>query len=79
MGPSVGPCAKDTSISTDLSDRLSLDNIRASLIRQEDSIIFSLIERAQYRLNSPVYQAGGRGLHSSTSRLSALSLDRGYI
>ena len=50
---------KDTSISTDMSDRLSLDNIRASLIRQEDSIIFSLIERAQYRLNSPVYQAGG--------------------
>jgi len=46
-------------MSNDMSDRLSLDNIRASLIRQEDSIIFGLIERAQYRLNTPTYQPGG--------------------
>jgi chorismate mutase len=39
----------------DLSDRLKLDNVRQSLIRQEDSIIFALIERAQYKLNSPIY------------------------
>ena len=44
---------------TDKSDRLSLDNIRASLIRQEDSIIFGLIERAQYSINAAVYQPGG--------------------
>ena len=39
----------------DLSDRLKLDNVRQSLIRQEDSIIFALIERAQYKLNSAIY------------------------
>jgi len=46
-------------MSIDESDRLSLDNIRASLIRQEDSIIFGLIERAQYLCNAPVYEPGG--------------------
>jgi len=40
----------------DLSDRLKLDNVRQSLIRQEDSIIFALIERAQYKLNTAIYQ-----------------------
>ena len=35
-----------------------LDNIRASLIRQEDSIIFGLIERAQYKMNDAVYRPG---------------------
>ena len=34
----------------------SLDKIRSELIRLEDSIIFALIERAQFALNSPVYQ-----------------------
>ncbi len=42
----------------DASDRLSLDNIRASLIRQEDSIIFGLIERSQYKMNDAVYAPG---------------------
>lgn len=41
----------------DESDTLTLVSIRDSLIRQEDSIIFSLIERAQYKLNSPTYDA----------------------
>merc|ERR1712079_345172 len=41
----------------DLSQQLSLENIRSSLIRQEDSIIFSLIERAQFRRNDVVYQS----------------------
>lgn len=45
-------------MSRDESDRLSLDNIRASLIRQEDSIIFGLIERAQYKANEKVYSPG---------------------
>lgn len=35
--------------SVDLSSRLELKNIRESLIRQEDTIIFSIIERAQVR------------------------------
>eukprot|EP00897_Mesotaenium_endlicherianum_P006753 jgi/Mesen1/6105/ME000310S05195 len=41
--------------SVDSSDTLALDNIRDSLIRQEDSIIFNLIERAQFRMNSAAY------------------------
>ena len=42
----------------DLSQRLTLDNIRMALIRREDTIIFSLIERSQFRLNAEAY---GRG------------------
>ena len=34
---------------------MTLENIRDSLIRQEDSIIFNLIERAQYKLNAAAY------------------------
>jgi len=39
----------------DMSDALSLQNIRSSLIRQEDTIIFSFIERAQFSRNDAVY------------------------
>ncbi|KAF6147214.1 hypothetical protein GIB67_039344 [Kingdonia uniflora] len=39
----------------DESDSLTLDSIRTSLIRQEDSIIFSLLERAQYCYNADNY------------------------
>ncbi|ERN18694.1 hypothetical protein AMTR_s00065p00207880 [Amborella trichopoda] len=39
----------------DLSKTLTLDSIRESLIRQEDSIIYNLIERAQYSYNAPTY------------------------
>ncbi len=37
--------------SIDRSEALSLDNIRQALIRQEDTIIFSIIERAQVNLD----------------------------
>lgn len=37
-------------------DLLSLDSIRASLVRQEDTIIFALIERAQFRVNHKIYE-----------------------
>ena len=40
---------------------LSLDSIRSTLIRQEETIIFAIIERAQYRQNSIVYEHGGFG------------------
>ncbi|KAK7410212.1 hypothetical protein VNO78_00821 [Psophocarpus tetragonolobus] len=33
----------------------TLDSARASLVRQEDSIIFGLIERARFPFNSPTY------------------------
>ncbi len=44
------------SSSADLSSVLALDNIRQTLIRQEDTIIFLLIERAQFALNAAVYK-----------------------
>ena len=59
MGAAAAPAPAASGNDVDTSDRLSLDNIRASLIRQEDSIIFGLIERAQYKLNAPVYVSGG--------------------
>ena len=42
-------------------DVLSLDSIRATLIRQEETIIFALIERAQFRENSICYKPGAMG------------------
>lgn len=42
----------------DLSEALSLNNIRRSLILMEDTIIFSLIERSQFRRNAPTYEPG---------------------
>lgn len=42
-------------------DILSLESIRNSLIRQEETIIFALIERAQFRHNPIVYKRGGFG------------------
>uniref|UniRef100_A0A7S2HJ02 chorismate mutase n=1 Tax=Helicotheca tamesis TaxID=374047 RepID=A0A7S2HJ02_9STRA len=51
LDPNNGACVKTV-------DVLSLDSIRSTLIRQEETIIFALIERAQYRRNVVVY---GRG------------------
>ncbi|KAK8566022.1 hypothetical protein V6N12_059565 [Hibiscus sabdariffa] len=39
----------------DASENLTLKSVRCSLIRQEDSIIFSLLERAQYCYNENTY------------------------
>lgn len=48
--PALGPPEAD------LSSALSLANIRQTLIRLEDTIIFNLIERAQFARNDAVYQ-----------------------
>ncbi|UOH85168.1 chorismate mutase [Cryptococcus neoformans] len=40
------------------SELLSLDRIRSQLIRLEDTIIFLLIERAQFAYNKKIYEAG---------------------
>lgn len=45
---------------------LSLESIRESLIRQEDTIVFSLIERAKFPLNSLAFEAS-RCLDSGNS------------
>ena len=42
-------------------DILSLESIRSTLIRQEETIIFALIERSQFRHNPIVYERGGFG------------------
>ncbi|KAF7820502.1 chorismate mutase 1, chloroplastic-like [Senna tora] len=52
----------------DESQNLTLDAIRSSLIRQEDSIIFSLLERAQYCYNADTYDSNAfsmDGFHGS--------------
>lgn len=54
--PSPSAALHSDSESVDLSSALELPNVRESLIRQEDTIIFSIIERAQFAANRPVYQ-----------------------
>lgn len=51
----------ETSSFVKTADVLSLDSIRSTLIRQEETIIFAIIERAQYRHNSRVYKPAGFG------------------
>ena len=42
-----------------MNPQLELDNIRHALIRQEETIIFALFERAQFKRNAVIYQPGG--------------------
>ncbi|GAQ82935.1 chorismate mutase [Klebsormidium nitens] len=57
-GGAAEPVMKTVILGTvDESENLTLDKIRDNLIRQEDTIIFSLIERAQFRQNSAAYDA----------------------
>ncbi|CAH8363895.1 unnamed protein product [Eruca vesicaria subsp. sativa] len=51
----VSPIRYSRSLRVDESESLTLDSIRHTLIRQEDSIIFNLLERAQYRYNPDTY------------------------
>jgi len=46
--------AASSSVTT--SDVFSLESIRSTLVRQEETIIFALIERAQYRTNRVIYE-----------------------
>lgn len=52
---------------------LSLDTVREFLTREEDAIVFSLIERAKYPLNRPAYDpihlgdGAGPGRHLNAS------------
>lgn len=58
--PAAAPASAATPVAAtpdaDLSSALSLANIRQTLIRLEDTIIFALIERAQFARNDAVYQ-----------------------
>jgi len=53
--------ASDNGENVKTIDILSLDSIRSSLIRQEETIIFALIERSQFLQNQQVYEKGAMG------------------
>ncbi|KZO96878.1 chorismate mutase [Calocera viscosa TUFC12733] len=55
------------------ADPLSLDSIRGTLIRLEETIIFSLIERAQFALNPTIYQKG------AIAQLKELGFDGSWL
>lgn len=42
-----------------MREELTIENIRANLIRQEETIIFAFIERAQFKKNAIIYKEGG--------------------
>lgn len=48
-------------VDNDMDEQLQLDRIRGVLIRLEETIIFGLIERAQFKQNLVIYQKGGVG------------------
>ncbi|KAF2871736.1 chorismate mutase [Massariosphaeria phaeospora] len=54
---------------SDPSKALDLANIRFQLIRLEDTIIFHLIERSQFRLNERIYVPGGVDIPGSSLSL----------
>jgi len=63
LNASVGSqMAANTANVTSAEQALDLNNIRSVLQRMEDSIIFSLIERSQYRVNSAVYEPNHKQL-----------------
>jgi len=49
---------KNCATGKDTDAELTLDDIRNALMRQEETIIFALIERAQFMQNLPIYQPG---------------------
>lgn len=55
---------------TNVSDGLTLDMVRDSLIRQEDTIVFSLIERARFPLNSPTNNSSYASIPGSSGSLA---------
>ena len=56
---------------------LSLDTVRAELIRQEETIIFALIERAQFARNAAVYRTGAGSIAPSSYIYSSASSTTG--
>lgn len=48
----------------------TLESVRESLIRQEDTIVFGLIERARFPINSPTYSASYAKIPGFTGSLA---------
>ncbi|CAO3631596.1 unnamed protein product [Cunninghamella blakesleeana] len=57
---------------TDLDNPFTLDKLRNTLIRLEDTIIFALIERAQFALNKCIYTPGALEFNGTTGDKSFL-------
>lgn len=57
----------------DQEDPLSLERIRNVLVKLEDTIIFCIIERAQFALNPRIYQRG------AFKELTALGFDGSWL
>lgn len=53
-----------------MNEQLLLKNIRNVLVRLEDTIIFSLIERSQFKRNSRVYETGAFGAATGEESLT---------
>ena len=47
--------------------KLKIKDLRDRLIRQEETIIFALIERAQFKQNSVIYEVGGLSIGSQNT------------
>ena len=62
-----------------MNEQLLLENIRGVLVRQEETIIFSLIERSQFRRNERVYAPGGFGPAVGADNLTGYLLHRTEI
>ncbi|KAJ8459213.1 hypothetical protein OPV22_032139 [Ensete ventricosum] len=56
------------------STALTLESVRKFLTREEDSIVFSLIERAKYPRNAPVYDPSYLGSATKFHNLSLVEL-----
>ncbi|GJD08436.1 Chorismate mutase 3, chloroplastic [Galdieria sulphuraria] len=62
-------------------ERLKLEDLRERLIRQEESIIFALVERAQFMTNDVIYRPGGieiPGFSGSFTEFLLCELEKGY-
>ncbi|GJQ09816.1 hypothetical protein GpartN1_g1607.t1 [Galdieria partita] len=62
-------------------ERLKLEDLRERLIRQEESIIFALVERAQFMTNDLIYRPGGieiPGFSGSFTEFLLCELEKGY-
>ena len=63
---------KSTNKENYVDDVFSLNSIRGTLIRQEETIIFALIERAQFKKNNKIYNNNGWNLKKPDSSSASL-------
>lgn len=52
-------------VANKMGDILTIESVRESLIRQEDTIVFTLIERSKFPMNFPAYNSGIPGFSGS--------------